>query len=575
MARLDWKPVFSSERYHTMNTAQICRIFLAFLLISCGLTTAAADGPVSPLYLTGINTHAVLPGCSGNGNVNELHVIQGANEIRSWCLPGGDEDALAVGSTIRTLGFNYQVDPTGKEYTLAGNYTGVSFVNTIGTGDQLYDGTRDATHNYAISTGGHVFSFDLKWRNWSLLFTIPATSNFDLWNGIAYDASSDSLWISNYGQSTVKNYSLAGVLLVGFTLIFPPGSRSGPIGLALDPADQTLWTYFQGGILTQYSKAGTLLTAKTYPLFSTFTPNGAEFELPLAPGASPNHGGNAGDVTVLVTSTAIQPGAQVKLTGIGSDIVGLNASLVDVNLLRSTFDLTGAVPGLRNVVILNPDNSSTTLTGAFTIDQNGAAQIWVNTIGSSQIRFARETTYYISYGNNGNVDAYLTPIWVRFPNYLTWRLPGGITTPPATGAPIDWSQVPPQIQDGPDTIIPLLVPRIEAGGTGVIPITLTAPTAPQTFTIQTWATAPWLKFLPKSSAITDVTAAFNVDLFNCINAVGNILASAIAPEAGCLQNLGAAIISTAETYTGELVKATQNNEPTPKVGVVLSQVDVL
>src|ERR1022692_1031676 len=98
-------------------------------------------------------------------------------------------------------------------------------------------------------------------------------------------------------------------------------------------------------------------------------------------------------MAVLVTSTAIQPGAQVKLTGIGSDIVGLNASLVDVNLLRSTFDLTGAVPGLRNVVILNPDNSSTTLTGAFTIDQNGAAQIWVNTIGSSQIRFARETTY--------------------------------------------------------------------------------------------------------------------------------------------------------------------------------------
>src|SRR6266498_1448340 len=271
-----------------MNKAQICMIctILATFLISGGLATAAADGPVSPLYLTGFNSRAVLPGCSGNGNANELHVIQGANEVRSWCLQaGGNETPLAVGATIRTIGVSNFVaggNPKGGEYTLGGAYTGNSFVNPlVGFAENLVDGTRDATHNYTISGGGssgtagegHVYSFDLKWQNPRLLFKI-AGGNFDAWEGIAYDATNNSLWVASSGNSTIQNYTLDGVLLSSFTALIRPHA------LALDPADQTLWVVVglnplditHSAVLRQYSKTGVLLTTKTYPLLATFNP---------------------------------------------------------------------------------------------------------------------------------------------------------------------------------------------------------------------------------------------------------------------------------------------------------------
>src|ERR1022692_4124822 len=70
-----------------------------------------------------------------------------------------------------------------------------------------------------------------------------------------------------------------------------------------------------------------------------------------------------------------------------------------------TFDLTGATPGVRNVVVTNPDNTTTTLTGGFTVEQGGAAQISVNIIGRDKIRFDTEQTYYTIIQNHGAVDA--------------------------------------------------------------------------------------------------------------------------------------------------------------------------
>jgi hypothetical protein len=145
----------------------------------------------------------------------------------------------------------------------------------------------------------------------------------------------------------------------------------------------------------------------------------------------PNHGGNAGNVTVQVFGGAFQSGASVKLTGLGSDIAGTNTTIPYPSALATTFDLTGATPGVRNVVVTNPDNTTSTLAGGFTVEQGGAPQIWVDIIGRNQIRIGTAQTYYVVVGNRGNIDSSASRIWVAFPTGITWGTPSQL--PSAAG----------------------------------------------------------------------------------------------------------------------------------------------
>jgi hypothetical protein len=146
------------------------------------------------------------------------------------------------------------------------------------------DGTRDASHNYAIGGSGDIYSFDLNWQNPAFLFSLPPLGSSEIWSGVAYDATNNSLWVSSFTSGEIEDFSLGGTLLSSFPLTFPPGAQPGASGLALDPGDQTLWTYFSGGgTFAQYSKSGALLSTQTYAALSTpnlwqnFGVSGAEF----------------------------------------------------------------------------------------------------------------------------------------------------------------------------------------------------------------------------------------------------------------------------------------------------------
>ena len=86
----------------------------------------------------------------------------------------------------------------------------------------------------------------------------------------------------------------------------------------------------------------------------------------------------------------------------------------------------GAAPGLRTVVITNPDNSSISIPSGFTVEQGGAPELWVDIIGLDKIRIGREQTYYLVYGNRGNVDGLGLTLSVSFPKYLPWELGRGV-----------------------------------------------------------------------------------------------------------------------------------------------------
>jgi hypothetical protein len=182
----------------------------------------------------------------------------------------GDEYAIAIASTIRTLGNGNQGGSateqySGSEYLLNGTSTGVTFAYPLSTSGDFYDGGTNGVNNFSVDFNtGNVYSFGLDWSNPALLFTTQAS---DL--GITYDTVNNSLWISDYAGTNVRDYSLAGTLLSSFT-------ASAPVyGLAMDYSDATLWADGQG-TLYQYNRAGAQLS--TFNDGLSLNTLGAEFQ---------------------------------------------------------------------------------------------------------------------------------------------------------------------------------------------------------------------------------------------------------------------------------------------------------
>ncbi|MEK7813603.1 MAG: choice-of-anchor Q domain-containing protein, partial [Candidatus Desantisbacteria bacterium] len=142
-----------------------------------------------------------------------------------------------------------------------------------------------------------------------------------------------------------------------------------------------------------------------------------EYQIVIPPSVlsiSPDKGGNAGAVTVKIIGRGFQEGAVPKLRKSGQDdIVGTN-TIYSSNRLTTTFDLTGKEPGIWDVVVENP-GKTLILQDGFTIEQGGEPKLWVEIVGRDQIRVGREQTYWIRYGNAGNVDAWAVWLGVQIP----------------------------------------------------------------------------------------------------------------------------------------------------------------
>jgi len=211
------------------------RLFGMLVFMMAVIATAWADGPIGTYYLT-----------AGDQQMN--WAVQGSGVVYSGAQVG-DEYAIAVGNTVRTLG--NQDNRPGYEYSLNLIPTGVSYPYPV-QGVPFYDGTQDSTHNYSIDyQAGGVYSFDRNWANPQKIFSLNAGG----WLGITYDPGNNSLWLSTFGGSTVADYSLSGTLLSSFTTTFPEITS-----LARD-VDGTLWMGSQAafGSFYHYDTKGNYL----------------------------------------------------------------------------------------------------------------------------------------------------------------------------------------------------------------------------------------------------------------------------------------------------------------------------
>jgi hypothetical protein len=208
-------------------------------------------------------------------------------------------------------------------------------------------------------------------------------------------------------------------------------------------------------------------------------------------GIVPNRGGNTGSVLAIIQGEGLATGASVKLVRSGeAEIVGAPGTDDGGVVAATGFDLTARSPGLWDVVVTNPDGTSATLPQAFTIEEGREPQLWVDVVGPQLIRLGRPARFYIVFGNRGNVDALAVPLELGVSANVTFDLRSPIAPPPpqAGQVPTDWSGVP--IGSVPDevsglTFIPLLLPVVPAGSTGMLWFTVTAlpETERQTFHI--------------------------------------------------------------------------------------------
>ena len=218
-------------------------MFIGKLLALTAITGVAAFGG---MFTGPASTYYVSDGTT-------MFQVQGLNVLSSWTVSGLP---AAIDTNIRTNGRD-DTQP-GAQYSLSGTATGTAYTNNTGT--SIWDGTTDTVHNYTVSSfnTSYVIQADLDWSNPVVLFNLDASGYAQL--GITYDPTNNSLWISDWNAgSSIYNYALDGTLLSQFNAGF------GDIGgLALDPADNTLWaTRYADTTLFQFSKSGTLLQSGT------------------------------------------------------------------------------------------------------------------------------------------------------------------------------------------------------------------------------------------------------------------------------------------------------------------------
>jgi hypothetical protein len=227
---------------------------------------------------------------------------------------------------------------------------------------------------------------------------------------------------------------------------------------------------------------------------------------------SPSHGGNAGSVTMQIVGSGFQSGATVTLTGVGAGIIGANTSVPNPSVLTTTFDLTGATPGVRDVVVTNPDGTSITLNGGFNVEQGGTPQLSVNIIGRNKIRIGRDQAYYVAIENSGNVDAAGSFLWVQFP--IQAQLGLGFPLVPVSAfsvsAPfsnsastVSDSSIPFEVSVGNSTLAGFLIPFVPAGGNVTLPISLAVTSAIAPFQLQSWLSPTFLATASGNAVLND------------------------------------------------------------------------
>ncbi len=231
------------RRFGAVRTACI----LSISLLALALAGHAQTGPTSDYYVTQY---------TGGGAGATLFLLRGTAVVTSAPNLNFAAPIAISGTTVRTAGFTS--GQAGNVYNFDGTATGQTDLlpNIV---QNAYDSTSDGQFNYLVDfSQGAVFRTDLDYSNPIQLFGGVGPGNF---LGITYDGSNNSLWISGWGLSEVRDVTMSGTVLSSFTPRDAAGTALNTLGgFALNPTTGTLWmtTAAQDGQFREYNRAGVL-----------------------------------------------------------------------------------------------------------------------------------------------------------------------------------------------------------------------------------------------------------------------------------------------------------------------------
>jgi 6-phosphogluconolactonase (cycloisomerase 2 family) len=305
--------------------------------------------------------------------------------------------------------------------------------------------------------------------------------------GDAIDPSGHFFYTSNYGLGSVSGYSIdpnTGVLTPLPNSPFP--ADNGTIALAIDSSGNFLYA------VNSASNSANISAYRIDPNTGALTPvPGSPFPAegtePLGIAIAteavssvltvlPAIGGNAGSVTTTIFGSGLTQGTTVSLVcGSQPNIPGTNIVVgSDGTTLTATFNLQGATPGKCDVVVTNSGGTSVTDPQAFTVEQGGAPQVWVDVVGLNRIRVGTPQAFYVVYGNRGNVDARFIVLSTAVTNGALWK--------PLSGQQSIYTN-----SSGGTSTQGFALPLMPPGGSGIFAIQVTAPaTIPAQFHIRAW-----------------------------------------------------------------------------------------
>jgi parallel beta-helix repeat protein len=342
----------------------------------------------------------------------------------------------------------------------------------------------------------------------------PTVTGNTITNNQQYGISVDNGSSGTYQGNTISGNTAYGIYYSGNIVIDATNNYWGDSSGPLDDSPSDGW----------YNPLGQGDRVSDYVNYDPWLTGGLSIV--------PSKGGNAGQVTATIFGHDFVEGTTVKLVKDGQEIAGTNTSIINSRRMTTTFDLAGAgaPAGLYNLILTLHGNTQLTCDNCFTVEQGGEAKLWVDIVGRDRIRVGREQEYLILYGNSGNIDAKGVPLWIAFPKNVSYEL-NFVIAPPDTQPEgeelINWQEIPIHITTSNETLIPLVLPVVNAYSKVYLKIKITAPSNGD-ISLRTWLNPP-LFHSPLSLDVIDCYAemaktvsntTLNVLLPNqCINAM--------------------------------------------------------
>ncbi len=205
----------------------------------------------------------------------------------------------------------------------------------------------------------------------------------------------------------------------------------------------------------------------------------------------PSRGGNAGAVTLSMATTGVADGAVAALVGPVGAVFNAGGLFVGASgTTRITFTLDGAAAGRYALRVTNLDGTVFTRPDAFEVVSGGVPELSVQVIGRPKIRVGVPASFQVQVTNSGSQDAYFVPLWVVAPEAVSMGVrnfsverSAALTT--VAGGRRYYNQ---------------LLPRVLAGETVTVPVSVTAMTNLESLPIRASLQRPWFRTVAEAQA---------------------------------------------------------------------------